>query len=67
MAERYLRVKQVLPILSIGRSKWWQGVKDGIYPQPLKHLGPRTTVWRESEIILLAEGKWQQRNGGHHE
>ena len=40
------------PLIPVGRSSWWAGVKTGRYPKPLK-LGPRTTVWRRSEIIKL--------------
>ena len=48
------RLPKVLEILSISKSKWWQGIKDGHYPQPVK-LGPRTTAWRARDIHDLAE------------
>lgn len=42
-----LRLAQIIapdgPI-NISASSWWNGVKDGRFPRPLK-LGPRTTVW----------------------
>ena len=38
--------------LPISKSAWWQGVADGKYPQPIK-LGPKTTCWRESDILAL--------------
>lgn len=41
-------------LLPISRSQWWDGVKRGVYPAPLK-LGPRTTVWRLDDIEYLAE------------
>ena len=41
-------------LLPIGKSQWWEGVKKGRFPQPLK-LGPRTTVWRLEDIEHLAE------------
>ncbi len=50
----FLRLPQVLEIFPISRSSWWKGCKEGRYPQPLK-LGPRTTVWRKSDIEKLAE------------
>ena len=50
----FLRLPQVLEIFPISRSAWWKGCKEGRYPQPLK-LGPRTTVWRKSDIEKLAE------------
>ncbi|WP_077071201.1 helix-turn-helix transcriptional regulator [Mailhella massiliensis] len=47
--ESLLRLPQVLKIIPISKSAWWQGCKDGRYPQPIK-LGPRTTVWKASDI-----------------
>ena len=38
--------------LTISKSAWWQGVAEGKYPQPIK-LGPKTTCWRESDILAL--------------
>jgi predicted DNA-binding transcriptional regulator AlpA len=40
--------------IPVGRTTWWQGVKDGRYPKPLK-LGPRITVWRAEEIQRLVK------------
>lgn len=42
----------VAPILPIGRSSFWAGVKSGKYP-PGVLLGPRTRVWRASDIRAL--------------
>lgn len=53
--EGFVRLKQILEVFPIGKSSWWQGVKDGKYPQPIK-LGPRTTAWRVEDIRkLIAE------------
>ena len=54
MTDRLLRAKEVLEIIPISKSAWYQGVKEGRYPQPVK-LGPRTTCWRESDINQLVE------------
>lgn len=51
-SESFLRLPQVLAIIPISKSTWWQGCKDGRYPQPIK-LGPRTTVWRSADIFAL--------------
>lgn len=40
--------------IPVSKSTWWQGVKDGRFPQPQK-LGPRTTVWRAEDIRALYE------------
>jgi prophage regulatory protein len=50
--EKLIRLPSVLNQVPISRSAWWLGVKDGRFPQPLK-LGPRTTVWRLSDIQKL--------------
>lgn len=44
-----LRVWQVLQIIPVSRSGFWQGVRDGRYPQPIK-LSPGVTVWQASKI-----------------
>ncbi len=42
------------PIIPVSKSTWWQGVKDGRYPAPIK-LSPAVTVWRASDIEALCE------------
>jgi prophage regulatory protein len=53
-----VRLQQILapagPI-PVSKSTWWQGVKDGRFPKPLK-LGPRTTVWKAEDVRALFEG-----------
>lgn len=51
-SQKLLRLPQVLEYLPISKSSWWSGVKEGKYPASLK-LGPRTTVWLESDILDL--------------
>ena len=40
----FLRLPQVLEIIPVSKSTWWQGCKDGRFPKPVK-LGPKTTAW----------------------
>ena len=47
--EGFVRLPKILQLFPIGRSTWWQGVKDGKYPKPLK-LSERTSVWRAADI-----------------
>ena len=59
--EGFVRLPQVLHVLGISTSAWWNGIKTGKYPQSVK-LGPRTTVWKVEEIRALirqteAQGK----------
>jgi prophage regulatory protein len=58
----YLRISQIIgnnkinppipAIIPVGRSTWWQGVKDGRFPKPVK-LGARTTAWKVEDIKNL--------------
>lgn len=50
----FLRIKQILEIFPIGKSTWWQGVKDGRFPKPVK-LGERTTAWRVEDVKALIQ------------
>ena len=40
--------------IPVSKSTWWQGIKDGRFPEPLK-LGKRVTVWRVEDIRRLIE------------
>jgi prophage regulatory protein len=42
-------------ILPISRSAFYQGIKDGIYPKPVR-LGKRTSAWRMSELLAVIKG-----------
>lgn len=58
----YLRLSQILgnknsrppipALIPVGKSTWWEGVKSGRFPKPVK-LGPKTTVWRIEDIRQL--------------
>ncbi len=58
----FLRLSQIIgnprtnplvpPLIPIGRSSWWNGVRTGRFPKPVK-LGPRTTAWRVEDILSL--------------
>lgn len=39
-------------IIPVSSTAWWEGVRIGRYPQPVK-LGPRTTAWRVEDIRTL--------------
>lgn len=49
-----MRAKEVLSYLPIKKSTWWAGVKEGIYPQPVR-LGTRTVAWRAQDIRKLID------------
>ena len=50
----YLRLSQILSIIPVSKSAWWEGCRSGLYPKPVK-LGPRTTAWRVEDIRKLME------------
>ncbi|MDL2279920.1 AlpA family phage regulatory protein [Desulfovibrio sp. OttesenSCG-928-G11] len=50
----FLRLPQVLALIPISKSVWWEGCKTGRFPKPVK-LGPRTTAWRAEDIAALME------------
>jgi prophage regulatory protein len=55
----FVRLTSILaPVgpIPVSKSTWWQGVRDGRFPQPQK-LGPRTTVWKAEDILALFEDK----------
>lgn len=51
---RLVRLKVVLDRIPVSKSTWWEGVKSGKFPKPVK-LGARLTCWRESDILDLVE------------
>ena len=59
-----LRLPQVLSMIPISKSAWWEGCRTGRYPKPVK-LGPRTTVWRAEDIAAFIESRGSQ--GENHE
>ena len=61
-ATGFLRLPQVLAIVPISKSAWWEGCRTGRYPKPVK-LSSRTTVWRVEDIRAFIESL-SQREGG---
>lgn len=50
----FLRLPQILQLVPISKSAWWEGCKTGRFPKPIK-LGPRTTAWKAEDIAELVE------------
>lgn len=69
-ATGFLRLSQIIgnkkaeppipPLIPVCASSWWNGVRNGRYPKPLK-LGPRTTVWKVEDIRTLIDSATEQR------
>jgi predicted DNA-binding transcriptional regulator AlpA len=61
----YLRLAQIIgnpkasppvpPLIPVGKSTWWAGVRSGRFPQPTSALGGRITCWHVEDIRALIE------------
>jgi len=49
----YVKLDVVLKFLPVGRSTWYEGIKNGVYPAPIK-IG-RASLWRTKDLIDLLE------------
>ena len=58
----FLRLPQILAIIPISKSAWWEGCRTGRFPRPVK-LGPRTTVWKAEEIRAFIENSGIRQEG----
>lgn len=52
--EGFVRLATILQIIPVGKSTWWNKVKLGEFPQPVK-LTERTTAWRVEDIRELID------------
>lgn len=48
----FLRIREVLATIPVSRTAWYQGIKEGRFPAPVK-LSERTAAWRVSDIRAL--------------
>ena len=55
----FLRLPEILKVIPVGRTTWWEGCKAGKFPKGIK-LSARITVWRAEDIRDLV----QQIGGG---
>jgi predicted DNA-binding transcriptional regulator AlpA len=65
----FLKLRQIIgwpgriipvPILPVSKSKWYLGIKTGIYPRPVK-FGARAVGWRVEDIRRLVESMGGER------
>ena len=52
--EGFVLLRQILAVIPVSKTQFWEGIKTGKYPSPIK-LGPRTTAWRVEDIRGLIE------------
>jgi predicted DNA-binding transcriptional regulator AlpA len=48
----FVRLTQVLTVIPIGKTCWWEGVRSGRFPKAIK-LSARCTVWKAEDIHTL--------------
>lgn len=58
-----IRIRDVLAVFPVSRTAWYQGIKDGKYPAPVK-LSERTAAWRASDIRALLAAYGEAANDG---
>lgn len=61
----FLRLSQIIgnskaeppipAVIPVSKSTWWEGVRTGRYPQPVRTLGLRITAWRVEDIRALID------------
>lgn len=54
----FVRLPTILAHVPVSRSLWWEGVRTGRFPKPIK-LAPRVTAWRVEEVrsLILTLGR----------
>jgi predicted DNA-binding transcriptional regulator AlpA len=52
--EGFVRLSTVLDHIPVSKSTWWDGVKSGDYPAPVK-VSPRSTAWLVTDIRELID------------
>lgn len=61
--EGYVRLSTILKVIPVCKSTWWQGVKSGRYPEPVRTLGKRITAWRAEDIRAFLESHSEKEGG----
>ena len=59
----FIRIKQVFAVFPVSRTAWYDGIKKGIYPAPVK-LSERTAAWKVSDIRALLTSYGEAANDG---
>jgi len=57
----FVRLSQVLKLIPVGKTTWWNGIKSGRFPKSV-NLGGRITAWRVEDIRACIES--YNQNGG---
>src|SRR5262249_50271419 len=52
--EGFCRLKQVLHVFPVSRASWYDGIRDGRYPKPIR-IGKKMVAWRVEDIRRLLD------------
>lgn len=61
-AQGFIRLATVLSLIPVGKTAWYDGIKKGIYPAPVK-LSERTAAYRVEDIRALIASHDKAANG----
>lgn len=50
----FVRLPKILELIPVSETTWWDGVREGRYPPPVK-LSARCSAWPVDSILLLIE------------
>jgi len=59
--DRLLRKKEVMEVLGVKNTKFWQITQDPTFPRPI-NLGPRMPAWSRNEIQKWIASKKEARD-----
>lgn len=54
----FIRLPEILSVIPISATTWWEGVRTGRYPKGVK-LSARCTAWRAEDIRALIDNLGQ--------
>ena len=63
-SKRLFRIKQVLEVIPVSKTTWWNGVRDGRFPKPIKN--GRMTFWKSEDLETFMD-KPQSASTAEHE
>jgi predicted DNA-binding transcriptional regulator AlpA len=55
----FVRLSQILMVIPLGKTCWWEGVKSGRFPKPVK-LSERCAAWKAEDIRSLIKDLGEQ-------
>lgn len=61
--EKFYRLPDVLKLLGIKKTTWWQGIRDGRFPKG-HILGKRSRIWTDVEIKELMQSVAEDKSEG---